>query len=277
MTERHQQPRRLAEPELEADESRLRGLYRQLADEQPPAALDERILEAAREAARGSREQPSGAAPFSTNWYHFASLAAVLVMCVGVVSLLVDEAGRPLLDRGDRFSEEMLRIEKQPGSRESRGAMRGAPPQRPAQKTLESPTAEALAAPKANAPGAARPDMPAEKAEAPAPAAMLQGSVKRPLGSTSGALPRSPAGEDQTPRRQAADATTASAAAALDKDQTEAGAAAPGRRDPQTWLRQIRDLRDAGRWREADESLAAFRKAYPDYPEERIEAALKSG
>jgi hypothetical protein len=34
---------------------------------------------------------------------------------------------------------------------------------------------------------------------------------------------------------------------------------------PQAWLERIAELRKQGRTREAEESLAEFRKRYPDY------------
>ncbi len=42
--------------------------------------------------------------------------------------------------------------------------------------------------------------------------------------------------------------------------------------DPETWLKRIDELRKEGRQREADESLAEFKKRYPDY---KIPEALR--
>lgn len=42
---------------------------------------------------------------------------------------------------------------------------------------------------------------------------------------------------------------------------------------PEQWLERIGKLRDAGKAREADESLAEFRKRYPDY---RMSAAMRA-
>jgi hypothetical protein len=41
---------------------------------------------------------------------------------------------------------------------------------------------------------------------------------------------------------------------------------------PETWLARIAELRKQGRTREADESLAEFKKRYPDY---RIPESLR--
>ena len=41
---------------------------------------------------------------------------------------------------------------------------------------------------------------------------------------------------------------------------------------PEAWLARIAELRKQGRLREADESLAEFRKRYPDH---KIPAALR--
>jgi len=35
---------------------------------------------------------------------------------------------------------------------------------------------------------------------------------------------------------------------------------------PEVWLQRIRDLRNRGELAQADESLRAFRRRYPDYP-----------
>jgi hypothetical protein len=35
---------------------------------------------------------------------------------------------------------------------------------------------------------------------------------------------------------------------------------------PEVWLQRIRELRDKGELRTAEESLRAFRRRYPDYP-----------
>jgi hypothetical protein len=46
----------------------------------------------------------------------------------------------------------------------------------------------------------------------------------------------------------------------------EDAAKAEAPRAPEAWLVEIRRLRAEGRAAEADEALAAFRRAWPDYP-----------
>ena len=62
------------------------------------------------------------------------------------------------------------------------------------------------------------------------------------------------------------------------EDRAKASADTIGKRDeaPREWLERIARLRREGHIKEADESLAAFRKRYPDYeiPKELRDAVL---
>jgi len=72
----------------------------------------------------------------------------------------------------------------------------------------------------------------------------------------------------QTPQPAAAEAARsarAPAPAAADSERRDAVAGVRALQAPEAWLARIAELRKAGRQREADESLAEFRKRYPDY------------
>ncbi len=77
--------------------SSLSGAYRAEGKARPPAHLDKAILTAANEAVRS--EQPSKVAysPFARSWYVPASMAAVLMLCVGLVFTIYKDSGQILL------------------------------------------------------------------------------------------------------------------------------------------------------------------------------------
>jgi len=88
------------------------------------------------------------------------------------------------------------------------------------------------------------------------------------------ASPPAPAPEQQKPTALAKQAReSASAAARSERRGTVAEVGAPqAPLAPEPWLARIAELRKEGRKREADDSLAEFRKRYPDY---RIPEALR--
>lgn len=65
------------------DDKPLSALYKHTQQEMPPAQLDETIIAAAR---KQTRARPNN--PFSNNWRVSASLVAVLVLGIGVVTLM---------------------------------------------------------------------------------------------------------------------------------------------------------------------------------------------
>lgn len=73
---------------MKQDDDRIKDLYRQSANEQSPAHLDEAILAASRKAVSA---RPRPAAPFSGRWQLPVSLAAVLIVTVLLVPLLQEE------------------------------------------------------------------------------------------------------------------------------------------------------------------------------------------
>jgi hypothetical protein len=182
----------MADPDRDA---RVSERYRALGSEEPPRALDEAILAAAR------RRRLRWAVP--------VSIAAVVVLAVGVTL-------RVQLEQPQQAEEVAL-----------------------APKVMEAPApAPPPAALERRAPAAAAPPTVARKLEAPAGAAADRAE---------------PAGR-------------ASASVAVGK------ISAPPE-TPEQWLERIAKLRDAGKAREADESLAEFGKRYPDY---RISEAMRA-
>jgi len=209
--------------------------YRSLEPLEPPAALDQKILAAAREAAE-SAHAPLVVPAGRHRWYYGLAAAAVLMFAVAL-TLHIER------DRPDPEAGPLLRMD-----RELRGQIKQAP------KADTAPRAEPERAPvfapdpQASAP---REAAPASRAPAPSPRADEQ----RIRAEQSAATERATRSEAQAEKRAARDTAAGPAAAPV--------AAAP--ENPDRWLERIAELRSRGRHAEADRELAAFRRAYPDY------------
>ena len=238
-------------------DARVSARYRELAREEPSSRLDAAILGAAR--ARAAR-------PGVRRWAVPVSLAAVLVLSVIVTTRIHEEA--PYLESG-------------------------APA--PAGRTAEpaTPPAPAPAEPKTAGKIARDAPQPLQRSQArqePAKPELRADMAKRSLEereaarfAAAPAAPPEPAAEAQAARpaeQSTADAASAPAAAGLSADRMAASRAAPApapmaarerkeraafEESPEKWLDHIARLRGEGRDAEADESLARFRRRYPDY------------
>lgn len=190
--------------DTERDEKVSAG-YRALGGEEPPRALDEAILAAA-------RKRPS-------RWRVPLSIAAVLVLAVGVTLRML--------------------------------------PQRPeAESVALAPQVMQTPRPAASPPAPARDQAkPAAGAEAAAEVAAADALAESRMRSDIAAKPASRASAAPTP----------AAAGAAAESSVLAGKLARAELSPQAWLERIAELRKQGRTREAEESLAEFKKRYPDY------------
>jgi hypothetical protein len=202
-------------------DAKLAQAYRALGAEEPPRALDEAILAAAR--ARPAR------------WRVPLSIAAVLVLAVGVTLRMLPRqpdaesvALAPQVIRTPRPAappaEQVDKLE--------RSAPRAAAPMPP-----EAVAARGDAA--TGAPAAAGARAAAEEAR----------ELKDSAAANAAAEPRA-----SRPATAAAPAPRALAAAKLAEPAT-----------PEAWLERIAELKKQGREREAEESLAEFKKRYPGY------------
>jgi hypothetical protein len=287
-------PRR---PDNRQDQPRdedLSRLYREAAHGEPPAALDRLILEAARgEAARAARPV---ARPWWRGWLAPVSLFATVVLTVTMTLLVHREQQReeakalseqrapaaPVEKKADaeagraaepaRAPERLERTERmpRPGSRSSAGEGEQA------RRREDTPAAAPLgkAVPEAF-PGTAK-----EEAAARSPS-RSQESVVPPPAPTPDSLPPQPsaaAAPKPAPalqsapseaKQKAAPAAGAAAGAASELSRMRASRAEPQAdkavRPAEDWLEEIRALKKQGREREAQEALAQFRRAYPDY------------
>ena len=192
--------------DTERDEKVAAG-YRALRSEEPPRALDEAILTAA-------RKRPS-------QWRVPLSIAAVLVLAVGVTLRMLPQ----------RPEAESVAL---------------------APQVMQTPRPAASAPAPAPARELARP---AAGAEAAAEVAAADARAESRMRSDIAAKPTSRASAAPTP----------AAAGAAAESSVLAGKLARAELSPQAWLERIAELRKQGRTREAEESLAEFRKRYPDY------------
>lgn len=226
----------MADPERD---ERLTQAYRALGGEEPPRALDEAILAA-------SRRRPA-------RWRVPLSIAAVLVLAVGVT---------------------LRMLPPQPGAESVALAPQVIETPRPAAGSAEPPARQAqeaqvsAAAPREPVAGLARSDTSAaapafadaraERSEAPA----RPGEARAPAALAGAKRAETPAAAASAPR-----ADEVSAAGVM---QSAPAAPAPAKLSeaaltPEDWLKRIAELRKQGREREAQESLAAFKKRYPDF------------
>jgi hypothetical protein len=213
----------------------MQAAYRALGAEEPPRALDEAILRAARRPSR----------TWVQRWSVPVSLAAVVVLSV-VVTL--------------RIQHEQPGIEQAPVQEKRPAGNKTDPRPAPAPAAPAQDRKEAVATkPVPPSPAAAQPfpsaaqDKAAEPSVAAAPAA---GAA-----SAEGSLSRGVADVARAPAARPAPA----AARIMSAEKTVQG------ETPEQELERIAKLRAEGRHDEADKALAEFRKRLPDY---RIPDAL---
>jgi type IV secretory pathway VirB10-like protein len=218
----------------EPDMQDLKRIYDATPREEPPAALDAAILAAAHREA-GARP---GGFRFRRDWGPPLAAAAAVVLTASLV-LLTEREKPQLLDVGPPASDSAVtpQAERQ-------------------QRQLQAPAQEP----------AAKPASPAPKPASPAPRARAEI-----------AQPAPPA----EPRRDASPAAEVPIASGAAREQSAQGAAASSNEmarsraapsaakleeSPEAWLARIASLRQRGLSKEAEDSLAEFKRRYPDYP-----------
>ncbi len=273
------------------DEDRLTRRYRELAREEPPAAVDASILAASRRAVKSR--------PASQRWAAPVSIAAVLVLAVGVALNMQHEqpgietsepAARivipapPGKDKADAPPAADALSNTTPAA--SPAQSREAPaPRQPPEKLLRKESAP-RAAPQAElreratqqhaAPPAAPPPPPeAPQRPAAVPSAAPLGAPATPMRSDAEANRAEPKPFADSNLRAAPAAAAPPAAAAMPRAKTEmsdtfapqaqkSGRIAPSA-DPTAELERIARLRSDGLHNEADKALEEFRRRFPDY------------
>ena len=228
------------------NDSELSRAYKEAAGEKPPAALDAAILEEARRAVDHGGRVARG--PFARTWLVPASLAAVLLLTVGLVTFVSREGGEALSPAGaPRRALEADRLQsQQPRSKLEAQAPAAPLAEEPALMMQQKVPAEKKAAP-APPPAKMRTDAPASVTPAMVPAESTERMRAR----------------DEVGRKSKEDKREQRPSAALTATEIRA-------LSPEEWLKRIVQLRDQGKHDEADTSLAAFKKRYPDYPIEKF-------
>ena len=285
------------------DDEKVAQRYRELGAEEPPRALDEAILAAARrEAGAGPAAIPLRSS--RQRWYAPLATAAVLVLAVAVTLNMQHErpgidspapqSPPPRADQPAAQQELKLKAEEQLASVAKKSEKEAAPMRRkdagqaaPAVREPQPFAADRAAATAgASAPAASRAD------DARGVESSVTGSTARQIEERTSrdaeAAARAPRlgplqaqlakrAEDATRAKSAAAESAANLPAAPAAAPTpgpapaKAAAAAAAEPTPERELERIADLRRQERHEEADKALAEFRKRHPDY---RISGAM---
>jgi hypothetical protein len=272
---------------------RLEEAYRDASTETPSPELDARILAAAHRAVQARPEDAARRPGWVARYRVPLSVAATVVIAV-TVSLLVEDETRRAPEADAPVSAP--RSDAPWGSRATTAPPPPAAAPAPADetRTITPPAAMPQRAPEA-------PAAPIRQLDVASPAASVPPQdAGRPLGAPAAresversAVPAADANVTAVPApprstgRAIAPPQTAPAGApgiesreraaeerpsrmSRDEATTDGGRAAvkaaASPRSPEAWLEEIRRLRAEGRLADADEALAAFRRAYPDYP-----------
>ena len=266
----------------EERDAKVAAAYRDLGAEEPPRALDEAILAAARHARPGDRRPgPS----WTRRWAVPLSLAAVLALSITVTLRIQHEAPESMqiaAQQKEAVARAPAAPEQAPLKLKAEMQIKSAAPSAQPAPAVASRSARerALEEPKPFADlrqdriASASPSIPA--APAAAPPSLENRAARGELGSSAessvaGAMARR--SEDRTARdaEAATRAPQVGPLQALSKSMAQSASDAPERE-----LERIAELRRQEKHDEADKALAEFRKRYPDFkiPEsmrERVE------
>ena len=212
--------------------------YRELEPLEPPPALDQKILAAARAATESHAPLvvPAG----RHRWYYSLAAAAVLVFAVALTLHL--DRDRP--DAETMYAPAVRGEIKQPPKAEP------APPAQMERSPTFTPD------PQATVP---REAPPAPRADEQQRAALEKRQAEQ--AAATGAATRAQGDAEARARSEMAAAAKQQASAA----RLAASPAAAAPEPPERWLERIAELRTRGRHVDADRELAAFRRAYPNY------------
>jgi hypothetical protein len=258
--------------------------YRELGAEEPPRALDERILAASRQELR------------KRNWYGPVAIAAVLTLVVAVTVQVerqrpddefVAQAPPPVPASAPAQQKEELPLKEEPALKTAPAQVKPAAPAPSASSRGFTPDPKSsVEAPAVSAP-ARQPAVPtqpsadalrdlaklnegqvlAERARPADERVRAQVQARQDAAEARRVEPEPQAKLESSGSRGSA-APPVPAAAAQAKPAPAFGAVASGamlRVNPERWLEDIAELRKEGKHDDADKLLAEFRKTYPDY------------
>jgi len=261
----------------------VRRAYRQLQSAEPSDDIDRAIIEAAHKEA-GQGVKTGGPSPFSGHWFVPVSLAAVLVLTVGIVLTLEKETGTELYEADQYRAQE---TEIKPKTTKAPSAKTQAVPREREMRQKATPEAGARL-PLVETQGVAKPveiqkekktmdvqsapmmmQQPAPVESKPKPAATEELSsqpTREELKRESTLVPVAPAPESD------AVSAPANAKPTLRKLEPESGVEGSSSqqqtpvRDAEVWLNEIRELIQQDKANEARQQLNEFVRTYPDYP-----------
>jgi hypothetical protein len=260
----------------------LSRLYRQGASAEPPVALDALILAAARREAAAPLAT-AHRTPWWRNWLAPVGVFATLVLTVSLTLMVEREQGDALPAMAPTPAPAPVIAPVMPGAATASApataqpdAKLAAPKEMSKAKTLSEapplkapatePATPALASGPAPAPPAPAPPAPSSAAEnqhdemrAAAPAPLARPAVS--LGAGSGALSAKATATSAVSSAPPAAAVPSPSVAA----KRERAIPEPMLRSPEDWLEEIRRLKREGHAALAQEQLAAFRRAYPEF------------
>jgi hypothetical protein len=243
--------------------SELSRLYRDAAQRQPSREVDGAILAEARRALKPRAQVISS--PFASNWTVPLSLAAILVLCVGVVLFVTDESGvnRPLESGADLSNmEKPARKDGIGTSKQYRYKEREATTTGKFDLKDKDTKAQQLRQQPASVSGASKAKRAADT-ESVSP--MLNKAVE-----TKPASKKSVGSSDTDTQyrrtRQTKEERSKATKQGVVSDIAPAVPKKKLKKKDEALLEQIRKLRKAARHKEADRYLEVFRKRYPKYP-----------
>lgn len=269
------QPDRDAFENYLQSESSLSRVYKATAKETPPVELDTRVLERARQAVH--RQTPVARSPFASNWMIPASLAAVLVLTVGLVTFMfeLEEADTPLLpETAPAPSLDSVLEEGGPLVRDKAREADDVPrADQPVDEKATSKAKRALVVEPPAASSSAVEDLTKTKRRSQKTGEMKQTVPAAPETTsvqTEDERMRSPANGGAATRIESREMLPKKENQSLESTDTlhkwDEASPANEMMTPEEWLAKIAALRAQGKQAEADASLAAFKKRYPGYP-----------
>jgi hypothetical protein len=239
-------------PDLHADD--VSRAYRTGAREEPSSALDEAVSAAARRAA-GSR--PGGVARwFGERWSVPLAIAATLVIGVSIAFFALERPDAPEAATANA-----------PLAEAGKAARSTVPPGGSREKEALQPSGELLAdaTQPAEDPQKQAPDRAVRESRPSRERTTREEMVLRRAQQTELAASQSPGGTPAVSSPAPTLAETLGLQKAVPRLDTQADHEAD-LLSPEVWLQRIREWRAKGDLVQADASLKAFRRRYPDYP-----------
>ena len=244
----------------------LKNLYAATPRDEPSAAVDQAILDAARRDAAAANESRR---PSRFGWRAPLAAAAVLVLTASLTLLMKQELPEEVAPSASDAAVAPAPVEPQPSRERKRYAEPAAGKRADAQGKIAAPAAPP------SLPAAPAPEQDAARALAitsdkAAPATLSAPSTAEASRAGAGGATALTAPRSAAQPASGSALAPAPLAPAMSRDSAGARPArlraleeAPKDLSPQAWLERVAELRRQGRAQEAEESLAEFKKRFP--------------